>query len=121
MANFQPTNPLHNPPRVPVTHHGVAHQTPAVRHMHTLAHSGTRAAPTGARRRKKKAVTASPRRRKARVSAARSGRARLVKGSAAARKHMAQLRAMRKGKRPGHLHAGRRAPGRRHRPGRDRR
>ena len=69
MAQFQPPNLVRmKQPKPPVLPHGVAHQTPAIRHAHTLA------------------LGSKPRATK------------FVKGSAAAKKHMASLRAMRKKK-----------------------
>jgi hypothetical protein len=77
---------------------GFAQQTPATQAL--LGIAGVARAPTSGRRRKKKkrtarkrAAPASPRRSTRRKK---SGAARLVKGSAAAKRHMARLRKMRK-------------------------
>jgi hypothetical protein len=97
--------------------HGVAHMTPAARAIHSLALGGL----AGTRRRKKKGTAVGAARRtkarrfaglasrsrrrkaaaapqRARRTSRRKGtrRAHLVKGSAAARRHMAKLRRMRK-------------------------
>lgn len=77
---------------------GVMHGTPATRHLHALA-----VAPAGSsspRRRRsggKKKAASRPRSRASapRVSAARSGKHRLVKGSAAAKAYMSKIRKLR--------------------------
>jgi hypothetical protein len=99
MAQFQPVNLVRmKTPKPAVLPHGVSHQTPAVRHAHQLAlggkPSGTRKrrkSPLVGRKKKAKKIHAAPKhKRKSRTSAAA-----FVKGSPAARKHMAKLRAMR--------------------------
>lgn len=94
---------LHNPsfprvmPKPIVLPHGTAHKTPAGQNLVHLATStqGKRKA-----HRKKKGVSAAPRkRRKVKAAGAtktRKSKAHLVKGSAAAKRKMASLRAMRK-------------------------
>lgn len=77
-----------------VAQHGMNSHTPAVQH---LIRTAVGAMVTGGTRRKKKMssrVSSNPRRRrKARTGAKRSGRpARLVKGSAAAKRYMAKIR-----------------------------
>lgn len=100
MEQYNPPNPARAKlAKPPVLHQGVHHQTPAVKTLHALAH----AAGTGVRRRKKKAGGAAHARkartpRKAKTHhkrKARTSKAHLVAGSPAARKRMAQLRAMR--------------------------
>lgn len=56
----------------------------------------SRAGRSAPRRRRRAAAAAAPRRRKRAKPGARKGRARLIKGSAAARRHMARLRRMRR-------------------------
>jgi hypothetical protein len=100
MAQFQPVNPMRMRRAKPVVlGHGLGHQTPAVRHAHQLALGGklpgTKKAASHRRRGKKKghkvkAATTHKRKRKTRTNPAA-----FVKGSAAARKHMAKLRGMR--------------------------
>lgn len=68
---------------------GFAQQTPAA--QRSMGAVRTRASSSRRRRRKAKASSAAPRRRRRR-----SGGNKFVKGSAAARRHMAKLRAMRK-------------------------
>lgn len=107
MHMINPARPKHMKPAV--VQHGVAHGTPAFRQIHALAMGGSAAA--GGRRRKKKASpsrapahskSASARRSRGRKSSSRvsrrsvpRGKAHMVKGSSAARRHMARLRAMR--------------------------
>jgi hypothetical protein len=88
-------NPLRGPSDHPVAQSGVAHMTPASRHIHTLAFG--RKGTATRRRGKKKALVAQRSRphRKARATAARSASAKFVKGSPAARRHMARLRKLR--------------------------
>lgn len=74
---------------------GVASQTAATRHLHARALGMVRRF-SGGRRRRKKAATRAPRRMKAKRT--RRGRARLVKGSTAARAYMRKIRGMRKRK-----------------------
>lgn len=103
MMDVHMTNPARPKARKPaVVQHGVAHGTPAFRQIHSLAMGGTSSTGTRKRRstgKKKAAAAPATRTRKAksprRATAARSGKAQLVKGSAAARKYMASLRAMR--------------------------
>ena len=74
---------------------GFGSQTPAVQAMFARATGRKGGLRSARRRRRRKAATSTPRRR--RVSARSRGRkARLVKGSAAAKRHMARLRRMRK-------------------------
>lgn len=70
---------------------GFAQQTPAVQSLYRGRKSGG----GGRRRRRAKATAAAPRRRKKKAAGAR-GKARLVKGSAAAKRYMAKIRRMRK-------------------------
>jgi hypothetical protein len=81
---------------------GFAQQTPATQALFQRAGrtGGLRSAAKRAKRRKTRAAAAPKRRRKTRAAAPRRARraksARMVKGSAAARRHMAKLRRMRK-------------------------
>lgn len=98
MAEYSPPNPARSKiPKPPVLHQGAGHGTAAMRTMLGVAHGGAGATTRHRKAKgKKKRVSAAPRKaRKARVSAARSGKAHLVKGSAAAKKRMAALRGMR--------------------------
>lgn len=72
---------------------GAAQQVPAVKNR--IARAAGRAATTGKRTRRKKKAAAAPRRRK---KVARRGKARLVKGSAAAKRYMAKICKARKKK-----------------------
>ena len=71
---------------------GFAQQTPATQQM--FARAGRKGGKTTARRRRKKVKAAAPRKRKS-VRKAKS-KARLVKGSAAAKKYMASIRRKRR-------------------------
>lgn len=87
---------------------GVSHMTAASRHIHNLALGISSSRSTGTRRRKKKAAGVTKKRRRVAKSAsavshhkkkaATGSKSHLVKGSAAAKKHMASLRKMRKAK-----------------------
>lgn len=73
---------------------GWGQQTPAIQATARLA-AGVRSATGGRRRRRKaKRASAAPRKRRRRAS----GKTRLVKGSAAAKRYMAKIRRMRKRK-----------------------
>lgn len=105
MAQFQPVNLMRMKyPKPAVLPHGLGHQTPAVRHAHSLALGlklpGTKRrksrSPSGTRKKKAHKISAAPARRKRKT---RTTAASFVKGSAAAKKHMASLRAMRGKKR----------------------
>lgn len=95
-----PHNPVRQKSAKPAhVQQGVMHGTPATRQIHALAISPSAAA----KPRRKKAASSTAGKKKAAsgskksqrsVTAARSGKAHLVKGSAAAKKRMAQLRAM---------------------------
>lgn len=93
-----PANPARSKhPKPAHVQQGVMHGTPATRQLHALALGGTRTASTPRRKHagKKKAAQAPHRKTsRPRATAARSGRHHLVKGSAAAKRRMAQLRAM---------------------------
>lgn len=112
MASAYPVNlvrmKVHKPPVVPA---GVNNMTPASQHAHRLAFGTSGLRSTSGKRRKKKATAASAApKRKARRSRAKSASAstrrsasgskrksaHLVKGSAAAKRRMSQLRKMRK-------------------------
>jgi hypothetical protein len=98
MAQFSPPNPARNKRAKPVIlPHGTAHKTPASQTLVRLATGLVR----GVTRRKKKVSPGVSRTRKAKRTSASSGRRRsaarrLVKGSAAAKRRMSQLRKMRK-------------------------
>lgn len=92
-----PLNPARAKMPKPVhVQQGVMHGTPATRQIHAIAMSPSGG--TAVRRRsssgKKKAAPRTPRSSPRSARAARSGKSHLVKGSAAAKKRMAQLRAM---------------------------
>jgi len=74
---------------------GWGQQTPAIQATARLA-AGVRSATGRRRRRKAKRASPTPRKRKRRASSSR--KAKLVKGSAAAKRYMAKLRRMRKRK-----------------------
>lgn len=69
---------------------GFMQQTPAVQALYRKGRTAS-----GGRRRRKKKAAAAPKRRARRAKAKRAG-AKFVKGSAAAKRHMAKLRKMRK-------------------------
>jgi len=75
-----------------LVHYGWSESTAALR---GILGGAQRAPRIGRRRRKAKASRAAPRRKKR----AKKGKAHMVKGSAAAKKHMAKLRSMAKRKR----------------------
>lgn len=92
---YSPHNPMRPHHKPGAVQHGVSHMTAASRQIHALGFGSGGATRT---RRKKRASPKTHHKathRRPRVSAARSGRSKFVKGSAAARRHMAQLRAMR--------------------------
>lgn len=70
---------------------GFAQQTAAVQRMGSRGGTGTR---RRTRRSKKRSASAAPRKKKRRAAAGK--KARLVKGSAAAKRYMAKIRAKRK-------------------------
>lgn len=91
-----PANPARaKAPKPAHVQQGVMHGTPATRQIHALAMGGS-TGPRTTKRKKKAAKPASGTRKKSARSAtaARSAKGSLVKGSAAAKKRMAQLRAM---------------------------
>lgn len=100
MAEFQPPNPARAKTPKPFVHqHGVGHQTPAHRQILSLALGGTKA--TRGRKKKAAAGATQTRRRKRKSRTTKSahtakGKAHLVRGSSAAKAHMAKLRKMRK-------------------------
>lgn len=93
------SNPVRSKAPKPVhVQQGVAHGTPATRQIHALALGTSRSSTTRKRRSSSTGKKKAPRTRKASTATAtagRSGKAHLVKGSAAAKRKMAQLRAMR--------------------------
>lgn len=94
-----PANPARSKhPKPAHVQQGVMHGTPATRQLHALALGGTRTASTPRRRSSagKKKAASHHKASRPRATAARSGKGHLVKGSAAAKKRMAQLRAMQK-------------------------
>jgi hypothetical protein len=102
MAQYDPHNPLHPPQNKPaVLPHGASHHTPATQHLLKLA-TGVAKSLIGGRRKKKRTASATktPRRRRrsrtTKSAGTARGKAHLVKGSSAAKSHMAKLRKMRK-------------------------
>lgn len=75
---------------------GAAQQVPAVKQ--SMARAAGRVATRGKRTRRKKKAAAAPRRRKATRRKTSKSAARLVKGSAAAKRYMAKIRKLRKKK-----------------------
>ena len=108
-AQYSPPNPArHKIPKPPVLYQGVGHQTPAHRTIigHAFGTTTRTTRSTGKRKKKGSSVSAAPKKRRSRAASGTqkrrtsSSKAHLVKGSAAAKKRMSALRAMR-GKKAG--------------------
>jgi len=85
-------NSIHAATKPAVAQHGVAHATPATRQIHALAFGTAKATGTKKRRTKKASSSSSS---SSRPRKARSSSSGLVKGSSAAKAHMAALRKLR--------------------------